>query len=84
MPTVRLEDALLELDEERETALQLQHLADFGTDDPEEVRRCEAMLIEDWNDVSDPDYDEWCERQAQRRAADNDWLGDAWDEWDDL
>jgi hypothetical protein len=47
MPAVRLTDALLELDEARETKEAIDNTLSYGTEDPKEVRRLEESFLRD-------------------------------------
>lgn len=48
MPAVKLEDALLELDEARATDRAIQNTLDYGTDDPTKVAALEAEMFSDY------------------------------------
>lgn len=93
MPAIRLQDALLELEEARETEAQLRNLFDYGTEDDVEVARLMDQMYRDEQEADDAfleqlAFERWQRDEAERfRDPDGESCPmrayvDAWDEWD--
>lgn len=78
MPKVNLEQALLELDEARETHEQIANLLAFGTDDPKQVKALVEMMDQSYLEPL-PDYlerDLWLDSLFALEAAEADLIDD--------